>query len=93
MATLDYLLKDESEAVRMQAMGFLAKPPASKYSGEDEDEDIIAARKASERNFVLKRKDVYNTAFFSSPSIVQAMQQVYEDWVGRQTQVRFHSAS
>ena len=83
-----------SQAVRMQAMGFLATPPARKFSGrEDEDEGMIAARKASERNFILKRKEVYNTAFFSSPAIVQAMQQVYEDWVGRQTQVRFHSAS
>ena len=71
----------------MQAMGFLATPPARQFSGEDEGEGMIAARKASERNFILKRKDVYNTAFFSSPSIVQAMQQVYEDWVGRQTQV------
>jgi hypothetical protein len=84
MATLDYLLKDESEAVRMRAMGFLAQTKlAPATSAADDEEEAIAARQASEARFVSTREAVYNVAFCSSPSIVQAMQQVYEDWVVR----------
>lgn len=80
MATLDYLLKDDAEAESLQDMGFMAKARAAAKATADESDEVIAARQASEEQFLGTREEVYNTAFCSTPSIVKAMQQVHEDW-------------
>ena len=80
IATLNYLLKDDAEAGRLQDMGLMAKAREAAKQTEDESDEVIAARQASEEQFLGLREQVYNTAFCSTPSIVRAMQQVHEDW-------------
>ena len=80
MATVDYLLKNDAEAELLQDMGFMAEQEKPEQDTAEESDEVKKARRRSEEQFSGTREQLYNIAFCSTPQIIKAMQQVYEDW-------------
>eukprot|EP01052_Picozoa_sp_SAG31_P011054 SAG31_NODE_617_length_13514_cov_13.659858_2_plen_4275_part_00 len=92
-ATLNYLLKAEEETRLMQGMGFMVEPTPTSISTVDDDEEVIAARAHATEVFLRTREQIFDKLFFATPSIVQAMQQVYQDWQENRQHLLFVSVA
>ena len=90
-STLQYLMRAEEETDLMRGMGFLVEASRSTRQTEDDDTEVIAARAHATEVFLDTREQIFDRLFFATPTIVMAMQQVYQDWQENRQQLLFIS--